>query len=60
MVSPNRKQEMQQALVWDMRCLRSAFGRQILEQQQSEPSASIGTQPRNSYAKVMLPQVQSS
>lgn len=50
----NNKYEMQQALLWNMRCLRSGFGKQTFSQKATEPRTAIGTSVRDTYGKVIF------
>ena len=48
----NNKYEMQQALLWNMRCLRSGFGRQVYSAKVTEPGVPIGSSVRDAFSKV--------
>jgi len=48
----NNKYEMQQALLWNMRCLRSGFGRQVYSAKVTEPGVPIGCSVRAAFSKV--------
>lgn len=48
----NNKYEMQQALLWNMRCLRSGFGKQVYSAKITEPGVPIGSSVRDAFAKV--------
>lgn len=50
----NKKHEMQQALAWDVRCLRSGFGKQTRHVHMTEPVSIIGTSARDAYRKQYL------
>lgn len=48
----NKKHEMQQALAWDLRCLRSGFGKQCKHVNRTEPVTPFGSSARDNYHKV--------
>jgi hypothetical protein len=50
----SNKWEMQQAILWNMRCLRSGFGRQTQNHKATEPAACIGTAGRGDVSKVSI------
>lgn len=50
----NKKYEMQQALAWNLRCLRSGFGRQPRSIHNTEPISPFGTSSRDIYRKQYL------
>lgn len=54
-MQPNKKYEMQQAMLWNMRCLRSGFGKQIYSAKNSEPWVGIGSANRDAFMKVRRP-----
>jgi hypothetical protein len=49
---PNKKHEMQQAIAWDLRCLRSGFGTQTRNVHRTEPVTPFGSSGRDAYRKV--------
>ena len=51
-MQPNKKHEMQQALAWDLRCLRSGFGKQPRHVHLTEPVSVFGSSAKDSYRKV--------
>jgi hypothetical protein len=48
----NKKYEIQQAITWNMRCLRSGFGKQTFSHKATEPATPIGTANRDAYQRV--------
>jgi hypothetical protein len=52
MMQPNKKHEMQQALLWDLRCLRSGFGNQTRQIHRTEPATPFGRAAKDTYHKV--------
>lgn len=52
MVTANKKHEMHQAILWDLRCMRSGFGSQIFSTMRSEPCGAFGTAHRDAFRKV--------
>jgi hypothetical protein len=43
---------MQQAISWNMRCLRSGFGKQMYSSKRTEPAPAMGTAARDAFLKV--------
>jgi len=54
MITTNKKHEMQQAIMWDLRCMRSGFGSQVLTNMRTEPSGAFGTAHRDAGQKVCV------
>eukprot|EP00892_Ulva_mutabilis_P005107 jgi/Ulvmu1/2969/UM015_0009.1 len=54
MITTNKKHEMQQAITWDLRCMRSGFGSQVFSHMRTEPSGAFGTGHRDAYGKMYL------
>lgn len=52
MLTANKKHEMHQAIMWDLRCMRSGFGSQVFSTMRSEPCGAFGTAHRNAFQKV--------
>jgi hypothetical protein len=47
----NKKSEMQQAMIWNMRCLRSGFGKQTYSHKATEPSTPMGSGSRDAHLR---------
>lgn len=52
MMAGNKKHEMQRAIMWDLRCMRSGFGSQVFSTKRSEPCGAFGTAHRDAFQKV--------